>query len=253
MDGLTSTPTFAQSAFTRRMAQAVPLSASEIAVLAELQSATRTVPRHRDIITERRIYGGLFIVLEGNAIRYRILHDGRRQIVNMILPGDFIGVLGSYIECTLYSTKALTDLVVATVPFHRINALSETNPRLVTKMLWWFSCEGAVYAEHLVDLGRRTSLERVAHFLLELLVRLQAVGLAEGQSYKLPLTQELIADALGLSIPHVNRVLRRLREDDLLVIEDQRVTIKDFDSLSDLADFEPGYLSRFSGAELLGE
>jgi CRP-like cAMP-binding protein len=251
MDGLTTTLPTTLSAFTRRLTQIVPLSAEEIAILSELQSSTRTVQRHREIISERRNYGSLFIILEGNAIRYRILHDGRRQIVNMILPGDIIGASGPFIECTLYSTKAVTDMLVATVPFTRINALFETHPRLVTKMFWWLSCESTIYAEHLVDLGRRSALERVAHFLLELLTRLQAVGLAQDQSYKIPLTQELIADALGLSIPHVNRVLRRLREDDLVVVEDQRVTVKDIESLSDLADFEPGYLSRFSGSELL--
>jgi CRP-like cAMP-binding protein len=86
---------------------------------------------------------------------------------------------------------------------------------------------------------------------LELLARLQTVGLAQDHSYKIPLTQELLGDALGLSIPHINRVLRRLREDGLVVVEDQRVTIQNIDALSELADFEPGYLSRFSGAELL--
>jgi CRP-like cAMP-binding protein len=154
-------------------------------------------------------------------------------------------------ESSLYSTRALTEVVVATIPFARLNALNETHPRLVTKIFWWFSCESTIYAEHLVDLGRRSALERVAHFLLELLTRLQSVGLADDQSFKIPLTQELIADALGLSIPHVNRVLRRLREDNLVVVEDQRVTVKDFDALSELADFEPGYLSRFPGGELL--
>ena len=129
--------------------------------------------------------------------------------------------------------------------------LFETTPRLVTKIFLCFSCELTIYAEHLVDLGRRSASERIAHFLLELLTRLQAIGLAEDQSYKLPLTQELIADVLGLSIPHVNRVLRRLREDNLVVLEDQRVTVRDLDALAELADFDPGYLSRFSGTELL--
>ena len=137
------------------------------------------------------------------------------------------------------------------MPFARLNALHETHPRLVTKIFWWFSCESTIYAEHLVDLGRRSALERVAHFLLELLTRLQSIGLADEQSFKIPLTQELLADALGLSIPHVNRVLRRLREDQLVVVEDQRVTVKDMDALAELADFEPSYLSRFPGGELL--
>jgi CRP-like cAMP-binding protein len=243
--------TTVSNAFINRLAQLVPLTPDETAVLWDLQSTARTIQRHRDIITEGRSYGSLFIVLEGNAIRYRILHDGRRQIVNIVLPGDIIGALGYFMESSLYSTKALTEVHVAVIPFARLNALNETHPRLVTKIFWWFSCESTIYAEHLVDLGRRSALERVAHFLLELLTRLRSVGLADDQSFKIPLTQELMADALGLSIPHVNRVLRRLREDQLVVVEDQRVTVKDMDSLSELADFEPGYLSRFPGTELL--
>jgi CRP-like cAMP-binding protein len=249
--GGTSSATTVPNAFVNRLAKLVPLTPDETAILHELQSGPRTVQRHRDIITEGRSYGSLFIVMEGNAIRYRILHDGRRQIVNIVLPGDIVGALGYFTESSLYSTKALTEVVVATVPFARLNALNETNPRLVTKIFWWFSCESTIYAEHLVDLGRRSALERVAHFLLELLTRLQSVGLADDQSFKIPLTQELLADALGLSIPHVNRVLRRLREDNLVVVEDQRVTVKDIESLSELADFDPGYLSHFPGGELL--
>ena len=249
--GGTPSATTVANAFVGRLAQLVPLSQEEMSILLELQATPRTVQRHRDIITEGRSYGSLFIIMEGNAIRYRILHDGRRQIVNIVLPGDIVGALGYFMESSLYSTKALTEVVVATIPFARLNALNETHPRLITKIFWWFSCESTIYAEHLVDLGRRSALERVAHFLLELLTRLQSVGLADDQSFKIPLTQELIADALGLSIPHVNRVLRRLREDNLVVVEDQRVTVKDHEALSELADFEPSYLSRFPGGELL--
>ncbi len=237
--------------FTRRLAQLVPLSPDDIGILSDLQSSTRAVQRHRDIITEGRSYDSLFIIMEGNAIRYRILHDGRRQIINMVLPGDIVGILGSFTDSSLYSTKALTDMLVAVVPIARLNTMIETHPRLITKIFWSISCESTIYAEHLIDLGRRSALERVAHFLLELLTRLKTVGLAQDHSYKIPLTQELLGDALGLSIPHINRVLRRLREDGLVVVEDQRVTIHDIDALSQLADFEPGYLSRFSGAELL--
>ncbi|HEU0216443.1 MAG TPA: Crp/Fnr family transcriptional regulator [Stellaceae bacterium] len=249
--GGTPSATTVSNAFVSRLMQLVPLSQDEIDILLELQASPRVVQRHRDIITEGRSYGSIFIIMEGNAIRYRILHDGRRQIVNIVLPGDIVGALGYFTESSLYSTKALTEVAVAAVPFSRLNALHETHPRLVTKIFWWFSCESTIYAEHLVDLGRRSALERVAHFLLELLTRLQSIGLADEQSFKIPLTQELLADALGLSIPHVNRVLRRLREDQLVVVEDQRVTVKDMDALAELADFEPSYLSRFPGGELL--
>jgi CRP-like cAMP-binding protein len=249
MDG--SSSPIAPNAFTLRLAQLVPLRSDEIEILSDLQTSTRMVQRHRDIITEGRSYGGLFIILAGTAIRYRILHDGRRQIVNIILPGDIVGTLGSFTESSLYSTKALTEVAVAVLSFSRLNSLIETHPRLAAKIFLSFSSEATVYAEHLVDLGRRSALERVAHFLLELLSRLRNVGLADGQSFKIPLTQELIADALGLSIPHVNRVLRRLREDNLVVVEDQRVTVRDFDALSELADFDAGYLSRMPNGELI--
>jgi CRP-like cAMP-binding protein len=110
------------NAFVNRLGQLVPLSAEEVTILQELQASPRTVQRHRDIITEGRNYGSIFIILEGNAIRYRILHDGRRQIVNIVLPGDIVGALGYFMESSLYSTKALTEVVVATIPFARLNA-----------------------------------------------------------------------------------------------------------------------------------
>src|SRR5580704_15327149 len=137
---------------TRKLARFVSLSADEIAILSELQSSTRTVPRHRDILTEGRSYGGLFVVLEGIAIRYRILHDGRRQVINIVLPGDVVGVLGAFFESTLYSTKALTDVVISTIAFQRISGIFASHPKLIAKLFWSFSSDSAVYAEHIVDL-----------------------------------------------------------------------------------------------------
>jgi CRP-like cAMP-binding protein len=242
------------SPFVRRLAQISRLSPAEITILDELQSNTRTVRRSSDITTEGRSEGSFFIIIEGNAMRYRTLRDGRRQIVNLVFPGDIVGIMGSVVENSLYpKSKALTNVVVAAVPFAKINSLFATHPQLITKIFWLFSCDSAIYAEHLVDLGRRNATERVAHFFLELLTRLEAVDIAERQSYVVPLTQKLIADVLGLTVSHVNRVLRRLRVDGLAVLEDQRVTIKDRQALGDLADFDASYLSRFSGAELLGD
>ena len=100
-----------------------------------------------------------------------------------------------------------------------------------------------MYGEHLVDLGRRSAYERLAHLILELLVRLRTVGFADELSYSLPLTQELMADVLGLSGPHTNRMIRCLREEGLVTIEDRRVVIHDLASLASLAGFEESYLT----------
>ena len=238
---------------TDRLAQFIPLGVDEVSLLSELQSGSRAFRRGQDVIVEGRRYRTLFVVTEGFAIRYRILRDGRRHVLNVVLPGDIAGVPGCFFDSALYSVRALTELSAAPVPLARVMDLFHTHPRLAAKLFLLFSCEAAIYAEHLITIGRRTALERVAHFLLELLVRLQAVGLAEERSFSLPLTQELIADALGLSIPYVNHVLRSLRDDDLVSIKDKIVVINDVEALAALVDFERNYLKPLSIVDLLSE
>ncbi len=236
----------------RKLAWFGELSADDIEILDALHTATRVVRRNRDIVSEGRIYEMMFVLREGSAIRYRVLRDGRRQVLNILLPGDFVGYPGCFFDTALYAITALSDAVVCPVPFAALIDLFERRPRLAATIFWSFACEAAIYAEHLIDVGRRSALERVAHSLLELLTRLRIVGLADERSYRMPLTQELVADALGLSVPHVNRTLRRLRGDGLVHIEDQRVVIDDLDALSALADFETTYLSRFRLPASLG-
>jgi CRP-like cAMP-binding protein len=239
-----------ETALARRLQRFAALSATEIEVLRSLDGTRRPVRHGREIITQGRQYDGLFAIDEGIAIRYRILHDGRRQVLNIALPGDFVGYPACFFETALYSVSALTDALVTPIPFDALMGLLERHPRLAAAIFWSFSAEAAIYTEHLTDLGRRTALERVAHFLLELLIRFQIVGLADDRSYPMPLTQELIGDALGLSVPHVNRTLRQLRDDDLVRIEAHRVSIRDVEALSALADFERSYLSRFRMPDL---
>lgn len=235
---------------TEKLARLVPFSAEETEILRELQSAGRRVERGREIVAEGRRYDGLWVLLDGVALRYRVLHDGRRQILNVVLPGDLIGFPGCFFENALYTIAALGDCTVSPVPFARLLGLFETHPRIGTAIFWSLSCEAAMYAEHLIGVGRRSALERVAHFLLEMLTRLQAIGLAEETSFRLPLTQELLADALGLSVQYVNQTIRQLRQEDLVTIERQQVTIHNLEALTALADFERTYLSRFRIAEL---
>jgi CRP-like cAMP-binding protein len=236
---------------TSKLARLLPLSQAETAALAALQSPTRAVSRNREIISAGRKYDGVFVLIDGAAIRYRVLRDGRRQVLNIALPGDFIGFPANFFETALYSITALSDASLSWVPFAGLFGLFQEHPRLAAILFCSFSCEAAMYVEHLIGVGRRSARERVAHFLLELLTRLQAIGLADERSYRMPLTQELIGDALGLSVPHVNRTLRHLREENLVGIDGQIVVIRDLEALAALADFEQGYLSRFRIGELL--
>ena len=242
-----------QSPLTQRLARLISLAPPEIAVLAELQGSPRHVARGREIVLEGRKYDGLMVLIDGVALRYRVLQDGRRQVLNIILPGDFIGFPGCFFESALYSIAALGDCTVSPVPFSRLLGLFQTHPRLGAAIFWSLSCETAMYAEHLIGVGRRSALERVAHFLLEMLVRLQAIGLADEHSYRLPLTQELLADALGLSVQYVNQTLRQLREEELVTVERHQVTIHNYEALTALADFERAYINRFRIAEFNAE
>jgi CRP-like cAMP-binding protein len=234
---------------THKLAHLASLSAAEIDVLREFQSAPRHVERNREVVVEGRRYDCLWVLLDGVAQRYRVLQDGRRQILNLILPGDFIGFPGCFFENALYSIGTLGECTLSPVPFARFLGLSATHPRLAAILFWSLSCEAAMYAEHLIGVGRRSALERVAHFLLEMLTRLQAIGQADDRSYSLPLTQELLADTLGLSVQYVNQTLRQLREDDLASVDRHQVTILDAEALAALADFERTYISRFRIAE----
>jgi CRP-like cAMP-binding protein len=236
-----------------KLSPSLPLVAQEASVLLDLTSVSRALRPGQDIVTEGKRCSAIFLITEGIAIRYRILRDGQRHILNFVLPGDFAGTVSCRFESALYSIKTLTHVTMSPIPLPNLIKLFDSHPRLAIKLFWSFSCESTILAEHLIALGRRSALERIAHFLLELLTRLQDLGLADRQSFRLPLTQEMISDALGLSIPYVNRVLQQLRQDGLVTMKDQTVTIENIEELSALADFELGYLRPLSIHELLGE
>jgi CRP-like cAMP-binding protein len=242
METLADAPASALTQLLRRFKDNVPITPDELPVLREIGWELRQIRRRQSILTEGAKNRAVYFVVDGFLIRYRILRDGQRQIVDLALPGDFAGVPSCFFHDALYTIKALTNATVAVVPLERLVALFESHPRLAAKIFWSFSCDAAIHAEHLIVVGRRSAHERIAHFLLELLTRLQAVGLADENSFELPLSQEIIGDALGLSLAYVNRTLRRLSDERLVTIKDQKVTIADVEELAFMADFERSYL-----------
>jgi CRP-like cAMP-binding protein len=238
-------------ALIRKLAGGTSLSAAELATLEEFHTDPRTVSRNRHIITEGHKYSAIFTVVDGIAIRYSALHNGRRHILNVVLPGDFIGFPACFFNTALYSVAALTDVVVAAIPFERLHELFSKHPRIGAAIFWLFSCEAAMYAERLISLGQRSAPERVAHFLLELLTRLRIIGLGEEHAFRMPLTQEQIGEILGLTGVHISRTLRQLRDEGLIDMQGHRVEIKNFETLSALADFERAYLRHFRMSEAL--
>ena len=154
-----------------------------------------------------------------------------------------MGLRTILLRTAAHSFSALTDVVVSPVEGERILRTITDFPRLAAALLWAASRDEAMVVEHLVNLGRRSAIERTAHFFLELAERLTLVGLAKEQEFKCPLSQHDLADALGLTAIHVNRVLRQLREQDLLTFQQGGVKIHDLSRLRKLAGFQGGYLT----------
>src|SRR5262249_15403337 len=156
----------ASASLLQRFNLNVPLSSDEIPNLMDIGWEIKRINQRQIIINQGMANSSVYFIIEGFFIRYRILREGQRQIVKLLLPGDFAGVPSCFFHDALYTIKALTPATVAVAPLERLIELFETRPRLAGKIFWSFSCDAAVHAEHLILVGRRSALERVAHFLL---------------------------------------------------------------------------------------
>jgi CRP-like cAMP-binding protein len=218
------------------------LNSSEIACLSDLQSDTVQFKRGTAFACECETSNRAFLLKSGWACCYKDLREGGRQIISFPLPGDFIGLSSILLKSSDHSVAAVTDVVVSRVNLASLMRLFEKFPRIAAAILWSASRDQAMVVEHLVDVGRRSSVERVAHWLLELRQRLLLVGLASETEFEFPLTQYDLADALGLSPIHVNRVLRHLRQQDFLVVKSHRAIVHNLAGLTELAGYESSHL-----------
>tara|TARA_R110000787_G_scaffold51589_2_gene122107 strand:- start:1989 stop:2720 length:732 start_codon:yes stop_codon:yes gene_type:complete len=222
----------------------VALSEAELSILEGLHKRRRTFVAGRDLVHQGQTDHAAYILESGWACSYKLLHDGQRQIVDFQIPGDFLGLRSVVLHISDHSIEPVTDIEVTEVHVSDLLEVFSQTPRLATAVLWAASRDEAMVVEHLVGIGRRDAAERMAHFLLELGARLSLVGLGSRTGYACPLTQYLLADALGLSAVHVNRVLRQLREQGLVTFRDGFVTFDDYDRLVEFADFEMTYLDQ---------
>ena len=184
-----------------------------------MQSARITVKRGRLLTHEGQSGHKAFVLQSGWACSYKDLSNGKRQIISFPIAGDCVGLRSVLLQTADHSFSALTDAVVSPVEGSHILKCITEFPRLGAALLWAASRDEAMVVEHLVSIGRRSAIERMAHFFMELAERPSLVGLATEAEFKCPLSQFVLADALGLTAIHVNRVLRQLRERGLLALQ----------------------------------
>jgi CRP-like cAMP-binding protein len=215
---------------------------AEEAVLRDAVGRIGEVGAGRPVVRPHVTLSESILLFEGLACRYKDLADGERQIMELHVPGDFVDLHGFLLKQLDHTVGALTPVRYAAVPHDALRRITQTHPHLA-RILWFSTLiDAAIHREQIVSVGRRSALSRIAHLLCELFVRLRIVGLADEDGYALPLTQAEVADATGLTSVHVNRMLRKLRNEELLTFRNGRVTIHDWDGLQRVAEFDPTYL-----------
>ena len=227
----------------RRLEQLGPVSDQERCLLRESAFTVRQVGAHYDLLREGERPLHCSLLLDGFACQHKTLEDGQRQIVAFHLPTDLCDLAGSLLLGKLdHGVATLTSARVASIPHAALLGWAALLPGLGL-LLWRHTLvDAAVSREWIVNLGRRTAAQRTAHLLCELVLRLRRAGLAPGATCALPLSQMVLADALGLTPVHVNRTLQGLRGEGLVEFGGGVLTVHDWPALARVAGFDPTYL-----------
>lgn len=203
---------------------------------------TITVRRHGTILNEGEPPSVITAMVDGMAFRYKVVASGRRQILGIVVPGDVCDLSSIFFPRLDYGIEAATDCEIAVAERQTVLGSVVAHPD-VGLALWGASMAGeAISREWIVNLGRRSARQRIAHFVCEMFLRTGPAAAAETDSRVLPLTQDDIADIAGLTIVHVNRVLQDMRAEGIISFRQRILTVHDWNRLRAIAEFEPGYL-----------
>ena len=230
------------NALVRRLEAVDHLSDGDKEFLAQLSRRVSHVSARRTIVREGDRPDNVHLIISGWAARYKLLPDGRRQITAFLVPGDFCDLHATILKQMDHSIVALAPTTVAKIPARVMEELPYERPAL-TRALWWSTLvDEAILREWLVSAGRRNAYEALAHLLCELHARLRRVGMVQDHRFEMPVTQDELGDALGMTGVHVNRTLQRLRREGLVELVGRRLNILDSEGLCKAADFDPSYL-----------
>ena len=195
----------------RRTGAFKPINDLELAFINEMKRDHLVCPPGGEVIAAGQDQAELYTLYAGWAIRCKTLPDGRRQILNILLPGDLIGLQGAMFEAAAYSVEAITEVQLCLLPRRKMWSLFENMPELAFDVTWLGSREESIVDENLTSTGQRTAAERIAALIIQLYKRLNVLGMVVNGAMPFPLTQQHIADTLGLSLVHTNKSLAKLR------------------------------------------
>lgn len=229
-------------ALTRKLGAAGGLTEADHKTLRRVSVRSRQIPARQDLTCEGDRPENVHLVLSGFACRYKILPKGQRHITALLVPGDFCDLHVTILDEMDHSIGTLTPCTVVEISRATIQDLTANHPRIAHALWWATLVDEAVLRQWLVGVTGRETAERMAHLFCELLLRLSVVGLAREGGYALPFTQVDIADMIGVSPVHVNRVIQYLRSEDLIILKRRHLSIPDVARLMAYCGFVPNYL-----------
>jgi CRP-like cAMP-binding protein len=230
------------NAVTRKLSLLAPLSDGDQRALAALPLGIEQVPAHHHLVRQGKETTRCCIIAEGYACRYKTAAEGGRQIVSFHMRGDILDLQHLLFPVADCNVQTVTRATVACVSTRALKELVDTRPA-IRDALWRDTLiDASIFREWVLNVGRRDAKSRIAHMLCEFAARGQAVGLGSAEGFELPMTQEQIGDATGLTSVHVNRTLRALREDGTIAQNGRQLIVRDWARLQMAAGFDRDYL-----------
>jgi CRP-like cAMP-binding protein len=231
----------------RKLEKRFPFSPEDRTAFLEMPVTVKRIEAGGYIVREADIARNCCVLLTGFAYRHKIVGNGARQILSIHIPGDMVDLHNSFLGIADHSVQMLTAGQVALIPAKAVQDVAYSHPAIGRAMLLETLVDGSIFREWIANVGRRDARTRVAHLLCEFAVRLQASGESKGRNYSLPMTQEQLADATGLTSVHVNRMIQSLRQSGLISTDKRSVTIENWDALAIAGDFNTAYLHAEKG------
>ena len=230
------------NAWIRKLSLFAPLSDADKQLIQQVCSLPRRVAARQDIVTEGETPDAVHLILEGFACRYKVLPTGERSIFAYLIPGDTCDWHVFILKRMDHSIGTLSACTVVDIPRSKVLEITDNYPA-ITRAMWFITLiDEATLREWIVNVSRRSAESAIAHLFCELLLRLETVGLRVGNGFELPITQTELADTIGLSTVHVNRVLQDLRQQGLIELRNKSLQLLNLEALEKLAQFEPNYL-----------
>jgi CRP-like cAMP-binding protein len=226
----------------RKLESRATLDEGDRAALLGLPYRLHTLEPAAYVVREGELPERSCLIASGFAYRHKVTVEGARQIVSVHIPGDFVDLDGALLNVSDHNVQALTRCEMACIPRSAMQALILSHPKVAAAMWVDTLIDGSVFREWVTNVGRRDARSRIAHLLCEFARRLEVAGLAKDLGYELPMTQEQLADATGLTPVHVNRVLKALDGEGLIERNKRFIAIPEWETLRRVAGFSETYL-----------